>query len=136
MKYTKNESYLEKLTEIYERHIQQYSDSYILNEIFWDEERYSFILWRLESQIINGGFHQYFWNYWFAAVSIVQEALRYFEIDESIVRIFDQAYVLAKENTLYSEHLSHPEWDDDLDIFIKGYQNNPLNTLDDRFILS
>jgi len=88
-----------------------------------------FSTWRLESQVCNGGFHQFFWNTKGEANDLVLRDLIHIGADIQVA-IFKRALAICIEFDVLGQRRKGPNtWQR----FTRGYKTIPWNDLDNEY---
>lgn len=84
---------------------------------------------RLDAEVQNGGFHQFFWNSDGKLNTVVAQGLRFLEA-VSFAEIFKRAILCAEEfKVVEAKHRSNNSWEK----FTAGYKTIPWNDLDQAY---
>jgi hypothetical protein len=97
--------------------------------ISWNKSRQAiFMIWRLEAEVNNGGFNQYYFNSSRQYYKLLPAALK-------LVGAFKFSDLTEKSNQIYEkEYVKKTKYQDGtLEGFSKSYKDNPLNDQDDKF---
>ncbi len=88
-----------------------------------------YISYVVESEVMNGGLNQFFWNSSSQYAELVSPALRDLEAPEAAA-LFEQALSVATQDIPRIAALRRQRT---LEAFSDSYKNNPLNALDEPF---
>jgi hypothetical protein len=88
-----------------------------------------YMMLKLDGEVVNGGFHQFFWNSEGKYDQATDEALAYFGATE-FREIFKRAIACAKEyRVVETKRRSENTWED----FTAGYKTIPWDALDEAY---
>jgi hypothetical protein len=87
-----------------------------------------YLIWQLEAEVNNGGFNQYYFNSSGQFAEVTPDALR-------LVGATRYANLVERANLIFGRDFREitEHQDGTMDGFMRSYQDNPLNNLDDEF---
>ena len=104
------------------------ADEYEKVSTFSKSRQAIFVTWRLEAEVNNGGFNQYYYNSSGQYADKTEEALKLLGANKFADLVKRANTVYKNENAKITKHL-----DGSMEGFSKSYDDNPLNTFDSEF---